>query len=46
MTGSTVVFQACGCGGTLIATPARPGAEAKTHHLDLEGIAVPCPNNR
>ncbi|MEU2584500.1 hypothetical protein ABZ612_16390 [Streptomyces avermitilis] len=37
-------YQACGCGGTVVTIPARPGTEAKREHLDASGQPAPCPN--
>lgn len=36
-------YHACGCGGTRVIIPARPGVEAKTEHRDAEGNLASCP---
>ncbi|MEV5182884.1 hypothetical protein AB0K88_24300 [Streptomyces werraensis] len=43
MSDSANVVQACACGGTVVITPARSGADAETKHLDAAGKPAVCP---
>ncbi|GHA64160.1 hypothetical protein GCM10010330_16220 [Streptomyces tendae] len=42
----THTYEACGCGGTVVVSPARPGTEAKREHLDANGQSAICPAAR
>lgn len=44
MADSANIIQACACGGTIVITPARPGAEPKAQHRDAKGSTGPCPS--
>ncbi|MEU5112033.1 hypothetical protein AB0G64_11070 [Streptomyces longwoodensis] len=42
----TTTYEACGCGGTIVVTPARPGVEAHREHLNESGQPAACPSDR
>jgi hypothetical protein len=42
---SSPIYEACGCGGMVAVTAARPGIEAKREHRDESGHPAPCPND-
>ncbi|MGW7260808.1 hypothetical protein [Streptomyces sp. NPDC054834] len=46
MTDSANTVEACACGGYLVITPARPGAEPNREHRNADNQPAPCPLNR
>ncbi|MEV6116621.1 hypothetical protein AB0L59_30140 [Streptomyces sp. NPDC052109] len=39
-------YEACPCGGTIIVTPTRPGAEPQREHRNADHQPAPCPLDR
>ncbi|MFJ8192805.1 hypothetical protein ACIQ8D_24040 [Streptomyces sp. NPDC096094] len=39
-------YEVCGCGGTVVVTPTRPGVEPKREHRDESGKPTVCPTAR